>query len=431
MLRTLDLRDLSGPLIDALPRPRSPSDGPVGEVREILEHVRSDGDDALRELTARFDGVEISRLTVSPDELAAAAGRVPARLRSALDRAAANIRSYHEAQMPPDVDIDRDGVRLRGLHRPVSRVGCYVPGGRAAYPSTVLMTAIPARVAGVEEVVVVVPPGPDGAVPDVTLAAAAVAGVTEIHPIGGAQAIGALAYGTESVRAVDVIVGPGNPYVAVAKQLVAGTVGVPAAFAGPSEVIVVADDSVEPELAAIDLILQAEHGPDGSSWLVTWDPGVLEAVGRKVKELVAVAPRRKEIEATLETAGHAVLCASPEQAIDVVNSIAPEHLELLTRAPHDLVPLVRNAGAVFCGRWSPASVGDYMAGPSHVLPTNGTARFASALTVQDFLKDIHVVTLDESGLDSMADDVISLAEAEGLDAHAESIRLRRRHLNDR
>jgi histidinol dehydrogenase len=424
VLRRIDFRGLSGPPGEALPRPRLPGDGPVTEVREILELVRQGGDAALLELTARFDGVRLESLTVAPAEILAAVDRIAPPVLRALENAAANIRLYHEAQLPGEVNVEREGIRITGLHRPVRRAGCYVPGGRAAYPSTVLMTAIPARVAGVAEVAVTVPPGPDGSVPDVTLAAAAVAGVTEVHPVGGAQAIGALAYGTASVAAVDVIVGPGNSYVAVAKQEVAGLVGVPSAFTGPSEVVVVADDSVGPELAAIDLIVQAEHGPDGLCWLVTWDQGVLDRVDEEVEALVAVAARRSDIERTLATAGYAVLCESPEQAMEVVNSIAPEHLELLTRSPDDLVPLVRNAGAVFCGPWSPASIGDYLAGPSHVLPTNGSARFASALTVRDFMKDIHVVSVDEAGLAGMADDVVALAEAEGLTAHADSIRMR-------
>ena len=388
--------------------------------------MERDGDRALYELTSRFDGVRPARLAVPVAHVEAAAERVPGAVRAALEQAADNIRTYHEAQMPAEVRVERDGVRVRGLHRPVARAGCYVPGGRAVYPSTLLMTAVPARVAGVPDVAVAVPPGPDGVVPDVTLAAAHVAGVTRVHPIGGAQAIGALAYGTRSVPPVDVIVGPGNAYVAVAKQEVAGLVGVPSSFAGPSEVVVVADDSVEPELVAIDLILQAEHGPDGLSWLVTWDPGVADRVSEHVERLVAAAARRSEIEATLTESGHAVVTRSPEQAIDVVNAIAPEHLELMTADADSMVPLVENAGAVFCGPWSPASLGDYMIGPSHVLPTNGTARFASALTVRDFMKDIHVVSVDESGLTAMADAVVTLAEAEGLTAHAESVRARQR-----
>jgi histidinol dehydrogenase len=287
------------------------------------------------------------------------------------------------------------------------------------------MTAVPALVAGVREVVVCVPPDrATGGVNPVTLAAAAVAGVYEVHAVGGAQAVGALAYGTATVRPVDVICGPGNRYVALAKREVAGRVGVAAAFAGPSEVVVVADGSVPSDFAAVDVILQAEHGPDGLAWFVCWDPDVLESVAAAVERLTAAAPRRSEITATLARSGHAVLVDSPEAAIEVANAVAPEHLELLCEGAADLVPLVRNAGAVFLGPWSPASIGDYLAGPSHVLPTDGTARFASALTVDDFLKHHHVITVDGAGFDAVAPAVAALADAEGLDAHAASVRLR-------
>ena len=258
-----------------------------------------------------------------------------------------------------------------------------------------------------------------------TLAAAALSGIDEVYAIGGAQAIGALAYGTASVPAVDVICGPGNRYVALAKREVAGTVGVAAAFAGPSEVVVVADDSIPPDFAAVDLIVQAEHGPDGLAWLLAWDESVVDAVDDAVARLSAAAPRRSEIEATLATGGYAVLVDSPPAAIEVSNLVAPEHLELLCRDAESLVAAVRNAGAVFIGPWSPASVGDYVAGPSHVLPTDGTARFASALTVDDFLKHHHVITVGGDGFDGVAPAVESLAAAEGLAAHAESIRIRR------
>jgi histidinol dehydrogenase len=294
--------------------------------------------------------------------------------------------------------------------------------------STVLMTAIPARVAGVAEVAVCSPPGPDGRVPPGILAAAALAGVDEVHPIGGAQAIGALAYGTESVRAVDVIVGPGNVYVATAKREVGaeGAVGLPAAFAGPSEVVVVADESTPPELAAIDLVVQAEHGPDGLAWLLTWSEQTADAVVSEVERLVAASPRRADLEATLDGGGYAVLVDGPEQAAAVANAIAPEHLELMHADPEGMLPLIRHAGAVFCGVDAPASVGDYVAGPSHVLPTFGTARFSSGLRVDDFLKWIHVVSLEEGALARVAPHVAALAEAEGLPAHAESVRLRGR-----
>ncbi len=407
-----------------LPRPRHCADGPVDAVREIINAVRTGGDKALIELTRRFDGVEIEALTVGTEAISAAVNRTSEPVRTALKAAAANVTAYHAGQVPGDVRFDSDGIVVEGWHRPVARVGCYVPGGRAAYPSTVIMTAVPARVAGVDEIALAVPPGPDGCVPDVVLAAAAIAGVDEIHPVGGAQAVAALAYGTESISPVDVIAGPGNLYVALAIREMAGTVGVASCFAGPSEVVVVADGSADPDLAAIDVIVQAEHGPDGLAWLVTWDEDVAEAVSASVSRLAADAARSDEIGATLESSGYAVVCDSPQQAMAAVNEIAPEHLELQVADPDALLPLVRNAGAVFCGPWTPASLGDYVAGPSHVLPTNGTARFASALGVRDFMKDLHVIRADQAGLDRVAAHVIALAEAEGMAAHADSIRLR-------
>ncbi len=424
MLSRLDLRGRTGPLDSLLPRPRRPADGPVEEVRAIIEQVRTGGDRALIELTRRFDGVELESLTVSPDAVAASLERVTEPVREALEAAAARVAAYHARQLPADFRHESGGIAVHGCHRPVDRAGCYVPGGRAVYPSTVIMTAVPARTAGVGDIALAVPPGPDGAVPDVVLAAAATAGANRVHPVGGAQAVAALAYGTESVAAVDVIAGPGSVYVALAMREVAGAVGVPSAFAGPSEVVVVADAAADPELAAIDVILQAEHGPDGLAWLVTWEPEAAEAVSAEVARLVAAADRAGEIAATLESSGYAVVCESPQQAMAVVNQIAPEHLELQVADPEALLPLVRNAGAVFCGRWTPASLGDYLAGPSHVLPTNGTARFASALGVRDFMKDRHVITASRDGLEEAAPHVIALAEAEGLTAHAESVRLR-------
>ena len=425
MLTRIDLRGFGGDVAERLPRPTAPADGPVDAVREILADVAARGDAALADYTKRFDGVDLQTTRVDPVDIEAARARIPAAVLGALEAAAASIAAYHEAQMPADVDFRRPGVTITGLHRAVRRAGCYVPGGRAVYPSTVLMTAVPARVAGVSEIVLCTPLGPDGRVPDVTLAAAAVAGVDEVIPVGGAQAIGALAYGTETIDAVDVVVGPGNVYVAIAKQEVAGVVGVPSSFAGPSEVVVVADGSAPADFAAVDLILQAEHGPDGLAWLVTWDEAVADAVTEAVSRLTADAPRRADIEATLGASGYAVLCDSPEQALAVSNFIAPEHLELQTADPAALLPLVQHAGAVFCGPWAPASLGDYVAGPSHVLPTNGTARFASALTVRDFMKDVHVVAVDREGFEAMGDHVEALAGAEGLDAHAASIRIRR------
>jgi histidinol dehydrogenase len=418
MLTRLDLR---GQAVVDLPRPSAGGDAPLAAVQAIIADVRARGDAAVRELTARFDRVELESFLVSTD---GAIDRIPPALREALEVAAANIRAYHETQLVPEVTHERDGIVVRDLHRPVDRAGCYAPGGRALYPSTVLMTAIPARVAGVPEVVLCVPPRSDGTLPDEVLAAAAIAGVDEVYAIGGAQAIAAMAYGTESVRPVDVIVGPGNVYVALAKREVAGVVGVPSSFAGPSEVVVVGDGSIRPQLAAIDVVLQAEHGPHGLAWLITWDEAYADLVTAEVARIVEASPRRAEIESTLREGGYAVLVDGPEQAIEIANRIAPEHLELLVADPDALLPLIQNAGAVFCGEWAPASVGDYLAGPNHVLPTFGSARFSEALRVDDFLKHVHVVTLDRAALDKVAPHVATLARAEGLAAHAESVELR-------
>ena len=419
MLTRLDVRGQTAPV---LPRPSAGGDEPLDAVKAILAEVRAGGDGAVRDLTARFDGID---RPVAAITTAGAVDRIPADLREALTVAAGNIRAYHEAQRHDDETAhERDGIVVRELRRPVERAGCYAPGGRALYPSTVLMTAIPARVAGVAEVVLCVPPRKDGTLPDEVLAAAAIAEVDEVYAIGGAQAVGAMAYGTETIRPVDVIVGPGNVYVALAKREVAGVVGVPSSFAGPSEVVVVGDGSVRPQLAAIDVVLQAEHGPDGLAWLVTWDEAYADLVTAEVTRIVEASPRRAEIESTLHEGGYAVIVDGPEQALDVANRIAPEHLELLVDDPDALLPLVKHAGAVFCGPWAPASVGDYLAGPNHVLPTFGSARFSEALRVDDFVKHVHVVTLDRAALDKVAPHVAALARAEGLVAHAESVELR-------
>ncbi len=426
MLTRLDLRGVADPAA-GLPRPERADPDVLASVRSTIEAVRERGDAAVLELTARFDGVELTATRVPVEDIAAALRDQPIDVREALELAANRIRAHHEAQLRPPVVHDTGGVHIRSYSRPVERVGCYVPGGRAAYPSTLLMTTVPALVAGVGEVVVCVPPDRDtGGVAPVTLAAAAVAGVDEVYAVGGAQAVAAMAYGTESIAPVDVICGPGNAWVATAKREVADRVGVAAAFAGPSEVVVIADGSSPADFAAVDVILQAEHGPDGLAWFVTWDPEFADLVDAAVTELTDAAPRRDEIAATLERSGHLVVVDSPEAAMAVSNAVAPEHLELQVAEPAPLLDLVRNAGAVFVGPWSPASIGDYLAGPSHVLPTDGSARFASALTVDDFLKQHHIVAVDGDGFDRLAPAVEALATAEGLDAHAESIRLRRR-----
>ncbi|MDZ7673618.1 MAG: histidinol dehydrogenase [Acidimicrobiales bacterium] len=429
-LTTLDLRgtDTSDPraLRTLLPRPKAAEEPPIEQVREVIERVRIDGDAALRELTARFDDVEIDDILVDPDDVAGAPGRIPAELRSALETAHANITAYHQAQLHDAARYERDGLVVRELRRPVDRAGLYVPSALAPLLSTALMTAVPAKVADVPETVLCTAPGPDGRVDDGILAAAAIAGVDEVVRVAGPAAVAALAHGTESIRPVDVIVGPGSARVAQAKREVAtsGLVGVPSSFAGPSEVVVVADASAVVDDVAIDVVLQAEHGPDGLAWLICWDDDLREAVDAAVARIVVDSPRREHIEATLADAGYAVVVDGPEAAIDVANVIAPEHLELQTADPEALLPRVRHAGAVFCGPWAPASVGDYVAGPNHVLPTYGSARFGGALRVDDFCKHVHVVSLDRAALGRLAPHVEAMAAAEGLPAHAQSVRQR-------
>ncbi|CAB4323350.1 unannotated protein [freshwater metagenome] len=430
VLNRLDLRGRSGAALTAdLPRPDPGGDGPIEAVRAIIAAVRERGDDAVREFTETFDGVSSDSFVVTRAELEEALATAPTELVAALTAARDAVLAFHEAQVRSTHTFTRDGITVTGRSVPVDRAGCYVPGGRGSYPSSVIMTAVPARVAGVPEVVLCVPPDrATGAVAQATLVAAALAGVDEVYAIGGAQAIAAMAYGTDTIRPVDVIAGPGNVFVAIAKREVAGQVGVPMAFAGPSEIVVVADDSAPVDFVAIDLMVQAEHGPDGLAWLVTWQESVADAVDAALSRLVAQAPRQAEITSTFERGGFCALVDGPEAALAVVNHIAPEHLELITVDPAALVPDVRHAGAVFLGPLAPASIGDYVAGPSHVLPTFGSARYGSALTVDDFTKQVHVIELTRQGFDQAAPVVAVLADTEGFAAHADSVRLRQRSL---
>lgn len=403
----------------------------MAAVQAILSAVRVQGDAALRRYTDTFDRVVLDELRVPSDACEAALHRVPPALREALEAAHASVTAYHRLQLHAPLDHVANGVRLRSSAVGVIRAGCYIPGGKAPLASSVIMTASIAKVAGVSQVVVCTPPEHATGMPsDAILAACAIAGVDEVYRVGGAQAIAAMAYGTESIDPVDVLVGPGNVYVSVAKRLVAGEglVGVPSSFAGPSEVVVIADDSVPARFAAIDVVLQAEHGPDGAAWLITWDEGVAEAVLAEITAITKASPRREDLEANFSRRGYVALVDGPAQAAEVSNHIAPEHLELLVHDPEPLLALIRHAGAIFTGPWSPASLGDYIAGPSHVLPTSGTARFASALTVSDFQKHRHIVTADAAGLAAVGPHVIALAEAEGLPAHADSVRDRLRML---
>jgi len=421
MLARSDLRGVADVASVLAPPPDEP--GPVETVRAIIADVRARGDAALRDLTERFDGARVDEFRIPASNLVTALRDLPRDVRRALDFAHGEISAYHAAQRSDGFTLERDGIRLTERVVPVARAGAYVPGGRAAYPSTMLMTAVPARIAGVGEIAVCVPPGPDGSVPTVTLAAAAIAGVDEVYRVGGAQAVAALAYGTESIAPVDVVVGPGNVFVALAKREVASVVGIDG-FAGPSEVVVVADDTADPAWIAADLLAQAEHGPGGHMILVTWDGAVADSVDRAVRALLADTPHRVEIEATLRTGGRALIVDDADAAVRVVNVLAPEHVELMCVNAELLATGVQNAGAIFVGPYAPAALGDYVAGVNHVLPTARTARFASALRVDTFCKHVHVVEADRDAFARVATAVAVLADVEGLTEHARSVRIR-------
>jgi histidinol dehydrogenase len=388
-------------------------------VDEILGAVRADGDSALIELTRRFDGVSLTaaELAVDAREFDTALRDLDPATVDSLRYAADRIERFHRACAPRSWDMtDAHGSRLGQEVRPLSRVAVYVPGGRAAYPSTVLMTVIPARVAGVREIVLVSPPGADKSLNATVLAAARIAGVTEAYRVGGAQAIAALAYGTATIRRVDKIVGPGNIYVALAKSRVFGAVGIDM-IAGPSEVVVVADASADPVFVAADLLAQAEHDPMARSVLLTPLPELIDEIARETERQLGELPRRDIARGSLAAHGAFVLTESVDEAVALANELAPEHLELLVVDAERLLPRVRCAGAVFLGPFTPEVVGDYVAGPNHVLPTGGTARFASALSTDDFVKRLSVIRYSAAGLRDAAPHVAALSGVEGLHGH--------------
>ena len=430
MLQRIDLRGANKPFASLLPRFDVSAGMPTAAVREILSKVRDGGDEAVRSLTSQFDGVDIADFRVAPDILSEAWEALDKGLASALQVAHDRILEFHQGERAQSHEVTQDAITVLSVPQPVERAGLYIPGGLASYPSTVLMTALPARAAGVNEIVICTPPNPRGETDQAVLAAAYLCGVDELYKIGGVQAIGAMAYGTESMRAVDVIAGPGNAWVATAKQEVAGTVGIAAAFAGPSEIVVVGDESCPTSSAAVDLVLQAEHGPGGRAWLVTWNEKYAHEVESAIEDIVSLSPRRNETLETLTDGGYLCLVDGPADAVEVVNVIAPEHLQLMCDNAKELAGSIRNAGAVFIGNWAPASIGDYVAGPSHVLPTAGTARFSGALTVDDFQKRMHVIEVSKEGFDTVGSAVSEIAEAEGLWAHAASVRERERWANE-
>ena len=421
MLTRIDLRgkSIDEPAVSAFETPALEESRQT--VREIISDVRSRGDAALRELAKKFDGAEIDAIAVPPAAISAAANSAPAKVADSLKTAANRITEYQRSQLQQPRTHIADGIAVTDRSVAVKSAGLYVPGGKAAYPSTVLMTAIPARVAGVGSIAICVPPDASGEVSPATLAAAEIAGVDIVYRIGGAGAIAALAYGTESVAPVDVIAGPGNIYVALAQQEVAGLVGIASGFAGPSEIAVIADATASPEFAAADLLTQAEHGPSGRAWLISPSEEVLKNVEQALAEQLAASPRRSEAEATLSESGFGVLVDDIETAVEAANKLAPEHVQLMCADAENLAQSIRNAGAVFFGAFSPAVIGDYIAGPSHVLPTGGTARFASGLQPTDFQKRLHTISVSPEGFAAVGETVAALAEAEGLTGHRDAV----------
>ncbi len=398
-------------------------------VADILSNVRSRGDAALLEYTQRFDQVtahSVAELQIGTAELQAALEGLPHAQRNALEAAARRVRTYHEAQKRASGESwsyrDEHGSLLGQKVTPLDRVGIYVPGGKAAYPSSVLMNAIPAKVAGVAEIVMVVPT-PRGEKNALVLAAAALAGVTRVFTIGGAQAVGALAYGTVTIPAVDKITGPGNAYVAAAKRRVFGTVGIDM-IAGPSEILVMADGTTPPDWVAMDLFSQAEHDELAQSILLSPDAAYLDAVQASIDRLLPEMPRAAIIEKSLNDRGALILTRSMEEACQVSNRIAPEHLEIACREPHRWEPLLKHAGAIFLGAFTSESLGDYCAGPNHVLPTSSTARFSSPLGVYDFQKRSSLIEVSEQGAQALGEIAVELALGEGLHAHARAAQMR-------
>lgn len=395
-------------------------------VDEILKNVKEKGDEALFAYTKEFDKTEVTKETirVTEEEIKEAYEAVDPALIEVIRKALVNIRSYHEKQRQNSwFTTEAKGTMLGQKVTPLERVGVYVPGGKAVYPSSVLMNIVPAKVAGVDQIVMTTPPGKDGKVNPSTLVAAKEAGADEIYKVGGAQAIGALAYGTESIPKVDKIVGPGNIYVALAKKAVYGHVSIDS-IAGPSEILVLADETANPRYVAADLLSQAEHDELASAILVTTSEELAKKVSSEIDEFLKTLSRKEIIQKSLDNYGHILIAENLEEAIEAANEIASEHLEIVTRDPFQVMTKIRNAGAIFIGEYSSEPLGDYFAGPNHILPTNGTAKFFSPLSVDDFVKKSSIVYYSREALEEVHEDIIRFAKAEQLTAHANSIQVR-------
>lgn len=395
-------------------------------VRSIIEHVKANGDQAVRDYTAKFDGIKLDSALVTTEEIEEAYSLLDPQLLQVVRQAIKNITEYHERQLQSSWFYHRkDGTMLGQKVTALDSAGVYVPGGTAAYPSSVLMNVIPALTAGVERIVLVTPPGKDGRLSPGVLAAAAELGIKDIYKMGGAQAIAALAYGTETIEPVDKITGPGNIYVALAKREVFGDVDIDM-IAGPSEIVVLADETAIPREIAADLLSQAEHDMLSSCVLVTDSMPLAEAVSAEVNEQLKTLPRRDIAEASVRDYGCIYVAETIDEAVNTVNTLAPEHLEIITQSPEALLGNIKHAGAIFLGRYSPEPVGDYFAGPNHVLPTNGTARFSSPLNVTDFQKKSSIISYSQSAFEEHAESIAAFARLEGLEAHARSIEARER-----
>ena len=422
-IQRLDQETKKNLLEDLLKRSPNQYSAYEKDVAKILEDVKREGDEALFGYTARFDGAHLDAETVrvTEQEIQEAYDQIDEELLGIIRRALHNIRTYHEKQRQNSwFDSRPDGTILGQKVTALARVGVYVPGGKAAYPSSVLMNIAPAKAAGVDEIIMVTPPDKNGKVTPTTLVAAKEAGADVVYKIGGAQAIGALAYGTESIPKVDKIVGPGNIYVALAKKAVYGHVSIDA-IAGPSEILVIADDSANPSYVAADLLSQAEHDELASAILVTTSEELADAVSKEVDRFTAQLSRKEIIQKSLDNYGYILIAESMDEAISIANEIASEHLEIQTKNPYDVMTKIRNAGAIFIGEYSSEPLGDYFAGPNHVLPTNGTAKFFSPLSVDDFIKKSSIIAYSKEALEKVHEDIESFAAAERLTAHANSI----------
>ena len=421
-MKTVKIED--GNIIELLGRSQIDSDSVMSIVNNIVSDVRDNGDESLREYTEKFDGVDLKDFLIEEKDLKESLSKIEDDLVHSLKKATSNIRKFHQAQLPQDwyMEVD-EGITAGQIVRPLEKVGCYIPGGRAVYPSSILMTVIPAKVAGVKKIICCTPPGPDGKVEDIVLAAAYLAGADEVYRVGGAQAIAAMAYGTQTIPAVDKIVGPGNIFVTAAKKMVYGQVDIDFP-AGPSEVLIIADETGNPDYITLDLLAQAEHDPQAASVLVTTSPELASSVNDKIREELPRMKREEIITESLEKNGKIILTGTLDEAIHFSNEYAPEHLIIATEDPEKILNNIKNAGSIFLGNLTPVAAGDYGSGTNHVLPTSFCARMYSGLSTESFLKKPTVQRLSREGLNKLKDVVIPLAKYEGLYAHAESFKRR-------